>query len=771
MYPSPIADGPRTDKRADELLRVHQREIFRWTDRLFAFLMVVQWLAAIIASVCLAPMTWDGAASRVHPHVWMSLFGGGLLASLPLWLAFRRPGEATTRHVIAVAQVLFSSLLIQVTGGRIETHFHVFGSLAFLAMYRDWRVLVAPTAIVAVDHFVRGLLWPETVFGIVTPSPWRWLEHAGWVLFEDTILVYACLEGVREMRAIAGRTAELEESRRKTQEQACELARARDAAERANHAKSEVLANMSHEIRTPLNAVLGFTDLLLKGGDEIEPAERQDPLGTIRRSARHLLTLLNDILDLSKIEAGQLDVERLRCDPHEILAEVCSVLRVRAAEKGLSLDYDWEGQIPATVETDPARLRQVLVNLVGNAIKFTEIGGVRLTARLVEGDAPKSLLEIAVRDTGVGIPADRLAAIFDPFVQADSSVTRRFGGTGLGLAICKRICERLGGDVRVESAVGLGSRFVFRVDAGRPEGLRTGPVLADLRPDDRRAAGTPRRARPDLSGRRILVADDGETNRKLIGLVLRKAGATVVLVENGDEACDAAISASDAGAPFDAVLLDMQMPVMDGYTAAGRLREAGLVAPVFALAAHAVKGDAERCLAAGCTHYVSKPIDADELLDSLASALSAATGTAKTWFAARSASNESVGPTIHSTLPTDDPEIAEIVADFVAELRGRLPQFAAAVDAGDAAELSRLGHWLAGAGGTAGFPVLSELGRAIERGTEGKARLAVDRLHEVAGRLASSVAAAGTDDAAWQEEPDRDAAGDRQLLSAGTIRD
>lgn len=741
--PLSLPTEPRVKARADELLRAHQREIFVWTDRLFAFLMVVQWAAAVVASFCLTPTTWDGAESRVHPHVWISVFGGGLLASLPLWLAFRRSGTVTTRHVIAVAQVLFSSLLIQVTGGRIETHFHVFGSLAFLAMYRDWRVLVAPTVIVAVDHFVRGLLWPETVFGIVTPSPWRWLEHAGWVLFEDTILVYACLQGVREMRAIAGRTAELEESRRQTQEQAAELERARDAAERANHAKSEFLANMSHEIRTPLNAVLGFTDLLLNEGEEIEPAERQDHLATIRRSGRHLLTLLNDILDLSKIEAGQLDVERLRCDPHEILAEVCSVLRVRAAEKGLSLNYDWEAAVPSTVETDPARLRQVLVNLVGNAIKFTEMGGVQLTARLVEdasAGATSSLLEVAVRDTGVGIPAERLSAIFNPFVQADSSVTRRFGGTGLGLAICKRICERLGGDVRVESAVGLGSRFVFRVDAGRPEGLRTGPVHADVRPAARAEAGSPRRTRPDLSGVRVLVADDGETNRKLIGLVLRRAGAAVVLVENGREACEAAVSAAEAGEPFDAVLLDMQMPVMDGYTAAGRLREAGLTAPLFALTAHAMKGDAERCLAAGCTHYVSKPIDADELLKALTAAVGAR-GAAASRHAVRANEDAPARESIRSTLPMDDPEVAEIVADFVADLRGRLPEFAAAAEAGDGVELRRLGHWLAGAGGTAGFPVLLEIGRAIERGNEGEARAAVDRLDEVIGRLACGAAA------------------------------
>src|SRR5436190_265758 len=196
--------------RAQELFNQQWQENARRTDRMFAVLMVLQWLGAIIAAQAISPRAWNGSESHVHPHVWLALYLGGALASLPVYLAWKFPGRTFTRHVIALAQIMFSSLLIHVSGGRIETHFHVFGSLAFLAFYRDWKVLVPATVFVALDHFVRGVFWPQTVFGITTAAPWRWLEHAAWVLFEDTFLIASCVRSVREMRSIAERTAQLE---------------------------------------------------------------------------------------------------------------------------------------------------------------------------------------------------------------------------------------------------------------------------------------------------------------------------------------------------------------------------------------------------------------------------------------------------------------------------------------------------------------------------------------------------------------------------------
>ena len=230
---------------------------------------------------------------------------------------------------------MFSSLLIHVSGGRIETHFHVFGSLAFLAFYRDWKVLVPATIAVAVDHFLRGAFWPQTVFGITTADPWRWIEHAAWVVFEDVFLVISCRNGVREMWAGAVRMAELERINRERQQQTLELEAAKQVAEQASQAKSAFLANMSHEIRTPLNAVLGFADVLL-GDVNGDPEEHRDHLKTILDSGRHLLTLIDDVLDLSKIESGQIETERTRCSPHEIIAATVSILRVprRGARSG-----------------------------------------------------------------------------------------------------------------------------------------------------------------------------------------------------------------------------------------------------------------------------------------------------------------------------------------------------------------------------------------------------------------------------------------------------
>ena len=378
------------------------------------------------------------------------------------------------------------------------------------------------------------------------------------------------------------------------------LRQARDAAEAANHAKTDFLANMSHELRTPMNAILGYTDLLLDSRDSLSPDVREK-LQVVSRNGAYLLEALSDILDLSKIEAGQLDVERIPLDPRVVIDAASGLFSIQAREKGLSLDLVFPPDLPARLISDPTRIRQALTNLLGNALKFTSEGGVRVETRY-----EREMLVVRVRDTGIGIPQEKLAGLFRPFEQADASTTRRYGGTGLGLAITRRLARLLGGDCTVESEAGVGSTFTFSCHA--PRAGAGGSVAPS--PDDVAAAG--RRAcaaAAEPLAARILLAEDGPDNQRLIALILRKAGAEVVVVENGRLAVERL-----RREPFDLVLMDMAMPDMDGYEATRTLRELGMDLPVIALTAHALQGDRERCLEAGCSRYLTKPVERARLL-------------------------------------------------------------------------------------------------------------------------------------------------------------
>ncbi len=390
-------------------------------------------------------------------------------------------------------------------------------------------------------------------------------------------------------------------------------------AEEANRTKSEFLANMSHEIRTPMTAILGFTEVLqdYATGENTSP-ELVKAVETIQRNGEHLLQIINDILDLSKIEAGKLRVEKIHCHPGQIAAEVVSLMRVRADTKRLDLKLEYEGAIPETILTDPTRLRQILLNLVGNAIKFTEVGEVRLRMCLCADAAEGPALRFDVVDTGIGLSAEQATQLFQPFTQADTSTTRRFGGSGLGLTISKRLAEMLGGTITVQSALGHGSTFQVTIATGPLAGARmiehplTEVPRRNLSSDAEENANE-----PIILSARILLAEDGPDNQKLLAFILKKAGAEVTIADNGRIAIEATRTAAEQGHPFDVILMDMQMPVLDGYQATAELRRLGYQGPIIALTAHAMPKDREKCLQAGCDDYATKPISRRELLETI----------------------------------------------------------------------------------------------------------------------------------------------------------
>ena len=389
-------------------------------------------------------------------------------------------------------------------------------------------------------------------------------------------------------------------------------------AESATRAKSEFLANMSHEIRTPMTAILGYADLLLdeEGIENGSPSTGDRIVETIKRNGEHLLGLINDILDLSKVEAGKMQIEPVRCSPCELVADVVSLMRVRATAKHLKLESDLTPPLPETILTDPLRLRQVLVNLVGNAIKFTDQGEVRIAVRLTE-DSGQPRLRFDVTDTGIGMDEEQIGRLFQAFSQVDNSSERKFGGTGLGLCISKRITEAMGGKIEVHSTPGKGSTFSVTIDPGPLDGIRmienTHEALLGCPP----VVATEIPSKIELHGR-VLLAEDGPDNQRLIAFLLKKAGAEVKVAENGQIAYDEALAAITQGTPFGVILMDMQMPVMDGYTATQQLREQGYTGPIVALTANAMAEDCQKCLDAGCDDYATKPIDRQKLLATVA---------------------------------------------------------------------------------------------------------------------------------------------------------
>lgn len=468
-----------------------------------------------------------------------------------------------------------------------------------------------------------------------------------------------------------------------------ELADARDEAIQASKSKSIFLANMSHEIRTPLTAIIGFSESLLDTSQSL--SDRVESINTVIRSGKHLLQIINDILDLSKIEAEKLEFECLDVAPYELIYDVSNLISLLAEEKGLFFEVDYDFPIPVTIKTDPVRFKQIIINLCNNAIKFTSKGGVHVK---VACDLDNEILEVKVIDTGIGLDEKQIAKVFDPFTQADTSTTRQYGGTGLGLHLSRQLAEHLGGTIKVESTRDVGSSFTLTVATGK---IDKNNLLTRM-PETQQQYGRNifNEEHQPLRGH-VLLTEDNIDNQRLVSMYLKKLGTKVTIANNGKEALDM-VNQKD----FDLILMDMQMPIMNGIDATKKLREFGYEKPIIALTANAMKDDIETSYQAGCSDFIAKPINQQMFLESISKYLEPAELT------------DEIATPISSSLLEEEPELIDLIQRFVNKLPERIDEIKQHYDEKKWDSLRQNIHDLKGVSGNFGFEELYKIAQNIE---------------------------------------------------------
>lgn len=630
------------------------------------------------------------------------------------------PGTAGLSMIgVHVLFVVFESVTLSIMARRLEQEatqtqgvFRALGELGWRTPQPDVTGPDVVDALRTVIAAIRALdrCGAELSAAVVEQRP----AH-----FRDSHQLYgAFLDVASHMQQASDRLQELRDRatiasghlRDANQTLAAETARASALAERAdsaNRAKSEFLANMSHEIRTPLTAILGFTDMLREQGDD--PAltrQRSLAIETIHRAGQHLLAVINDVLDVSKIEAGRLIIEDIDTDLPGLLADIAVLMTERAHAKHVALRVTLLTPIPARVRTDATRLRQILTNLVGNAVKFTDDGVIDVRA-LWREEETVCVLRVEIEDTGPGMTASQAHALFQPFAQADASVTRRHGGTGLGLTISRRLAQLLGGDVLLEYTMpGLGSRFVVELPMRALHEATFISTLGPLHTSDAAPVVDPA-SLPRLHGR-ILLAEDGEDNQRLIAYHLRNAGAEVTIAGNGRIALALLHDAARTATQYDLLVTDMQMPELDGYTLARTLRAEGNALPIIALTAHAMSEDRQHCLDAGCDDYATKPVNRAELIRCCARWLDTVVTTSEIF------PSSAPEPGMLRSDLWDEPEMRDLVMGFVGNLPQRVAQLESHAARGNWSDVARVAHQLKGAAGGYGFAPVSDAARVLE---------------------------------------------------------